>query len=67
MRKFEQIMEYALWDTKIIIKVGETVCRSTRKMQIMNQDEVNYGRGIDLLVAGEDVTDDGDNGDIELC
>lgn len=58
-------MEYALWDTKIIIKGGETVCRSTRKMQIMNQDEVNYGRRIDLLVAGEDETD-GNNDDIEL-
>ncbi len=57
-------MEYSLCDMKILMKDGETVCHSTKKIQIFNQDEVNYGRRIDLLVAGENEFGEDD---IELC
>lgn len=63
MRIFQKLLDPLLVKTGIISKDGETVCRSTKRMQILNEAEVTYGRRIDLLIASDLEVEE----DIELC
>lgn len=46
--------------TRFSFRDGETVSHCTKKKQIVNEEEVDYGRHIDLLVTSEQVEDDDD-------
>ncbi|KAI7871150.1 hypothetical protein BDF14DRAFT_1192551 [Spinellus fusiger] len=48
--------------TNLFIKEGENVCEASRRMQIMNEYDITYGRRLDLIVTSEQ-----DGRDIELC
>ncbi|KAL9541348.1 hypothetical protein MBANPS3_009176 [Mucor bainieri] len=61
---FCNMLDPILRTTGLHIKEGETVSSATKRMQIVNDVDVTYGRRIDALLACESVTDDGD--DVEL-
>lgn len=67
MRIFQKLLDPLLVKTDIISKDGETVCRSTKRMQLLNEAELTYGRRIDLLIASDLEVEDTEVEDIELC
>lgn len=53
VRKFEDILEFLFIDTCLTARDGEGVSQSTRRMQILNEYNITYGRRIDLLISGD--------------
>lgn len=53
-------------DTRLVLKEGEQVSSSTKRMQLINEAEITYERRIDLIVA-TDFDADNDTDDIEIC
>lgn len=51
LRKFENVLECMFSDTKLKMKDGETVSKSTKRNQIFNDYNESYGHRIDLLVT----------------
>lgn len=62
LRKFADIVDTLFKKTNLVIKDGENVCEASKRMQIINEGDVTYGRRLDLIVASEQ-----DCRDIELC
>ncbi|KAI8046997.1 uncharacterized protein B0P05DRAFT_20511 [Gilbertella persicaria] len=62
LRKFAEIIDILFKKTNLFIKDGENVCEASKRMQIMNDGDVTYGRRLDMIVASEQ-----DDRDIELC
>lgn len=63
LRKFAEITDTLFKKTNLIIKDGETVCEASKRMQIINECDVTFGRRLDLIVTSEQ----DDERDIELC
>ncbi|CAO3620953.1 unnamed protein product [Mucor hiemalis] len=53
VRKFEDILEFLFTETDLTVRDREGVSKSTRRMQIMNDYDLTYGRRIDLLISGD--------------
>ncbi|KAI7898229.1 uncharacterized protein BX663DRAFT_533450 [Cokeromyces recurvatus] len=53
VRKFEDILEFLFVDTGLTVRDGEGISQSTRRMQVLNDYNIAYGRRIDLLVSGD--------------
>lgn len=62
LRKFAEIVDTLFKNTNLFIKDGENVCEASKRMQIINEGDVTYGRRLDLIVTSEQ-----DVKDIELC
>lgn len=62
LRKFAEIIDILFKKTNLFIKDGENVCEASKRMQIINEGDVTYGRRLDLIVTSEQ-----DDRDIELC
>lgn len=62
LRKFAEIVDILFKKTNLMIKDGENICEASKRMQILNESEVTFGRRLDLIVTSEQ-----DERDIELC
>lgn len=62
LRKFADIVDTLFKNTNLLIKDGENICEASKRMQIINEGDVTFGRRLDLIVTSEQ-----DVKDIELC
>ncbi|KAK4511069.1 TOR complex subunit lst8 [Mucor velutinosus] len=62
LRKFADIVDILFKKTNLFVKDGENVCEASKRMQIINEGDITFGRRLDLIVASEQ-----DSRDIELC
>ncbi|KAI9343010.1 hypothetical protein BD770DRAFT_464412, partial [Pilaira anomala] len=51
LRIFQKLLDPFLVKTGIISKDEETLCRSTKRMQMLNKIEITYRRRIDFLIT----------------
>lgn len=53
LRKFADIVDTLFKKTNLVIKDGENVCEASKRMQIINEGDVTYGRRLGLIVTSE--------------
>ncbi|KAI8093930.1 hypothetical protein BDF21DRAFT_475609, partial [Thamnidium elegans] len=53
LRQFEYVIDFLFINTRLHAKDGESVCSSTRRMQIINNEVVSVGRRLDLIIINK--------------
>ncbi|KAI9266273.1 hypothetical protein EDC94DRAFT_668010 [Helicostylum pulchrum] len=53
LRHFERVLDFMFTNTELGAKDGESVCSSTRRMQIINNEEVSFGWRLDLIIINK--------------
>lgn len=66
LHAFLSALRPLLDDTRVILKEGELVSVATKRMQLINEVEITYGRRVDILAA-TDLGTDTDSDDVEIC